>query len=111
AKKMGLSFDEYRNLVSRFALETLRKKEVLFPAAELRELAKGSIQREAITSLNGLGKIEPDLFIRDLIENLCILQRDGLYVGFSHKSLQEYFAALYVVSKLSPEARVKFLDT
>jgi hypothetical protein len=35
-------------------------------------------------------------FSKDLIESVCILQRDGLNLTFTHRSFQEYFSALFI---------------
>jgi hypothetical protein len=37
-------------------------------------------------------------FLTDLLESVCILQQDGLEIGFSHRSFQEYFTAVYLVN-------------
>jgi hypothetical protein len=35
-------------------------------------------------------------YLKDLLESICILQRDGLFVSFTHRSFQEYFAAVFI---------------
>lgn len=35
-------------------------------------------------------------FIKDMVEAVCLLQVDGLYWYFVHRSFQEYFAALFL---------------
>ena len=39
------------------------------------------------------GTAKPDQFLKDLVETVCTLQRDGLYFIFAHRSFQEFFAA------------------
>ena len=34
--------------------------------------------------------------LTDLLESVCIVQRDGLFITFTHRSFQEYFAAFFV---------------
>jgi hypothetical protein len=46
--------------------------------------------------------------VDDLVNAVCILMRDGLAYTFTHRSFQEYFAALYV-EKLSDEQQSKLL--
>lgn len=35
-------------------------------------------------------------FLRDLIESICIMQREGMVISFTHRSFQEYFSAHFV---------------
>jgi hypothetical protein len=37
-----------------------------------------------------------DFLIKDSMQSVCLMQRDGLYNVFSHRSFQEYFCALFV---------------
>jgi len=45
--------------------------------------------------------IKPDDMLRDLVESVCILQKDGLNYSFTHRSFQEYFSA-FCMSYLVP---------
>ena len=45
--------------------------------------------------------------MKDLLESICILQEDGLEIGFAHRSFQEYFAAVYLVNM--PQDKLKEL--
>lgn len=47
-------------------------------------------------------------FLIDLTNSVCMLIHDGLEYRFSHRSFQEYFAALYTV-QLDDEQQKKFL--
>ncbi len=49
---------------------------------------------------NGLN-IDPELFIKDITEKLCLVYKDGDVYEFIHRSFQEYFAAFYYLSMLS----------
>jgi NACHT domain-containing protein len=109
--RMGLTYDEFRNCVARFSFESFRKGEVLFPTAELRDLVKKAIDDEAKVGGGAQFKgVDADNFMRDLIENFCILQRDGLYTAFSHKSLQEYFASYFIINRMRTQHRVGALE-
>lgn len=39
---------------------------------------------------------DPNDYLSDLIESVCLIVRDGIYLTFSHRSFQEYFAALFI---------------
>lgn len=38
-------------------------------------------------------------FLNDLLDSVCILQRDGLGFTFTHRSFQEYFTAQFLVNR------------
>ena len=48
---------------------------------------------------NGLD-IEPEMFIKDAIEIICLMYKDGQTYEFVHRSFQEYFAAVYYLELL-----------
>lgn len=43
-------------------------------------------------SVNG-ASVKAEDFVRDLIESICVMQRNGLEIQFTHRSFQEYFSA------------------
>ena len=47
-------------------------------------------------------------YLKDLTNSVCMLIHEGLEYSFSHRSFQEYFAALYTV-QLDDEQQKKFL--
>jgi hypothetical protein len=38
------------------------------------------------------------LFLKDLLESVCLLVKDGDIITFSHRSFQEYFASTYLIN-------------
>ena len=59
--------------------------------------------------------IDPELFIKDVTEKLCLIYKDGSVYEFIHRSFQEYFAAFYYLSMLSTDKdavieTLKYLD-
>ena len=40
-------------------------------------------------------------FFQDLLVTICIVQRDGNFISFVHRSFQEYFTALFIVRSRS----------
>ncbi len=48
-------------------------------------------------------------YLKDLLSAACLLIEDGLEIAFSHRSFQEYFVALYILSA-SPEIQKKLLE-
>ena len=76
----GFSFLSYRNNITTFdtidILDLLDKTKVLFPTI----------------------LFDKDSFMRDMIEHICILIKDGNQYIFIHKTFQEYFSAKYLIS-------------
>ncbi|MDW3097264.1 MAG: NACHT domain-containing protein [Alphaproteobacteria bacterium] len=48
-------------------------------------------------------------FVKDLIDSVCALIRDGDHITFIHRSFQEYFCALFLVDRDSDDRR-DYLD-
>lgn len=62
------------------------------------EFTKDDLQ---ITLQNIISKIpgistSPSLFIQDLIETVPLFVKEGAIIRWSHKSLMEYFAAMFI---------------
>lgn len=51
---------------------------------------------------------DPEDYILDLTDAVCMMMKDGLKYKYSHRSFQEYFAAMYV-SQLDDKLQSKFL--
>ncbi len=87
--------DEFKRIFGVFCLVTYIEQETDFTDATIRENLKkaGKIARVAI---------DADDFLRDLMDAVCVLQRDGLSIVFSHRSFQEYFCA-YAFLRLARE--------
>jgi predicted NACHT family NTPase len=87
--------DEFKRVFGIFCLVTYVEQETDFTDATIRENIKkaGKIARVSV---------DADGFLRDLMDAVCVLQRDGLSIVFSHRSFQEYFCA-YAFLRLSRE--------
>lgn len=74
------------------------------------EMRPADFQRHFAFSVQFTGlKCKEEDFLRELIENTCIMLNDGPYIKFFHRSFQEYFAALFV-SELDEEAAARIID-
>ena len=85
----GLPLDKFQNIFSTFSFQTYLNYKFEFSDAELLEAFSSACE------YNG-ESINSSLLIRDSMESVCLLQRDGLDNVFSHRSFQEYFCALFV---------------
>jgi hypothetical protein len=87
--RSGLAIDDFKRCLSAFCAATYAKQKAVFSDTEMRAFLAQAFHFEKQT-------INIDDFIHDLIEFVCILQRDGLFLTFSHRSFQEYFTAYFI---------------
>lgn len=86
-----LAINEFKNCFAAFCVSTYLNEKFEFSESEVLEFIVKALTFERSDA-------KPSLFLRDLIESVCLLQRDGLYLGFTHRSFQEYFVAAFVCS-------------
>lgn len=82
--KSKISYDEFKKIFGQFCFTTYIKEEFEFEESLL------------IERLRGFSNITPEDYIYDLTNAICVLYKDGLKYRFTHRSFQEYFAALYI---------------
>ena len=90
-KYTRLSIDIFKRQLSCFCIITYSDEKFSFNETDLLDYIRKS------TLLSDISFNVED-FMKDLLESVCILQQDGLEIGFSHRSFQEYFAAVYLVN-------------
>jgi predicted NACHT family NTPase len=93
-KYTNYSIDDFKRLLSYFSITTYIDQAFEFTDATLLEYIKLS------ADMYGFREVNCELFAKDLLESVSILQRDGLNIKFSHRSFQEYFSA-YALVRLS----------
>ena len=94
----GLSYDNFRKVFAKFSFVTFLRGCIEFSYQELRDFLSQSRIPEAPFSL--------DDFISDLVGAVCLLYLEGFSYAFTHRTFQEYFAAVYIDS-LSDEQQQK----
>ncbi len=87
-----LSVDDFKRLLSTFSLFSYIDRKIALTDKEAREYVRKATQYESIN-------IDPDSYISDLHESVCILLKDGDLYTFLHRSFQEYFVALFLASR------------
>lgn len=92
----GLPLDEFKKVLSTFSVLSYADKKYSFSEEEL--LSYVSMSSEAFDVV-----YDAEFFIKDLLDSVCILQRDGLNYTFTHRSFQEYFTALFMVNYVSSD--------
>lgn len=84
-----LTVDEFRAIFAAFCFSTYAKNKFAFSRTEIISYLDKAIKYAG-------GAPSASAFLKDLIENVCIVQEDGLEFTFVHRSFQEYFAAFFV---------------
>jgi hypothetical protein len=90
-KYSKLGSDEFHRVLRTFGYFCLKQEnKIEFSRDEL-----GLIIQESLEYV-GEDSIKPSDFIKDLLITVPIFSKDGIYYKWSHKSLQEYFAAQFI---------------
>ena len=86
--KCGLSYDAFKKTFAQFCFITYYQGKI--------ELTHD----EVVTILGKIGArmvgFNPQNYIFDLVNSICVLYKDGLNYKFTHRSFQEYFAAIFL---------------
>jgi len=81
--------DELKGIFSSFCVLTYSKSRFQFLEENVIEYLKQALVQQRIRS-------DPRDLLSDLIESICLLQKEGFEISFVHRSFQEYFCALFV---------------
>lgn len=84
-----LSIDDFRRLVACFSVLSYFDKKITLTQTELQGYLSGT---KKITQL----EYSVDDVVYDLLNAVCILKEDGVEISFTHRSFQEYFAAVFI---------------
>ncbi len=95
-KQCGLSKDQFEEVLQLFSFLSFFEEKFIFPPNYLTD--KLNIIKSKKKTLN----FDNEKIIDDLQVAIGILNKEGIDYTFPHRSLQEYFAALYI-SKLGKE--------
>lgn len=102
-KLSGLSKDQFEEVLQLFSFLSYFEEKFLFPSNYLSD------KLNIIKSKKKTLLFDNDKFIDDLQVAIGILNKEGIDYTFPHRSLQEYFGALYI-SKLSLENKRMLYD-
>ena len=89
-----LPMDVFKNHLASFCIASYVDTKVEFTHAEVLEYVKKAIGMQNSST-------DAACFLRDLLESVCILQKEGTSYVFSHRTFQEFFAA-YWLARVSP---------
>jgi hypothetical protein len=86
----GLPLDDFKKVLAAFCVLSYADKKYYFEEGRIDEYLSKAM------TVCGLETRSQD-FLNDLLDSVCIIQRDGLGFTFTHRSFQEYFTALFLV--------------
>ncbi|QOW48894.1 MULTISPECIES: NACHT domain-containing NTPase [unclassified Acinetobacter] len=88
----GLALDDFKKCLEAFSILTYCDRAYYIEEAKINFYISNAIKISNIDA-------SCDEFLKDLLESVCILQRDGLGYSFTHRSFQEYFTAQFLVNR------------
>ncbi|SFS00526.1 NACHT domain-containing protein [Sphingomonas jatrophae] len=91
-----LDIDEFEQVFRTFCFQTYATQKLSFETADLMSLMRTSIEQCRVN-------VKADSFIKDCIKSTSLLQEDGLFVSFVHRSFQEYFCARFLMQYTGAE--------
>ncbi len=104
-KMSGLGYEDFKKVFSYFCFRTFFKNEFEFSEKTVLE----NIERAKEKVLPYL-EFKSDDYLDDMNKAVCMLVHEGLNYRFSHRSFQEYFAAVYT-TQLSDNEQKQFLTS
>lgn len=98
----GLPLDEFKKLLSAFSVVSYADKKYYFSEDEIKKYLDSALKVSGIS-------LDSNLFLKDLLDTVCIMQRDGNGYTFTHRSFQEYFTATFLVNS-TVENKYQLID-
>ncbi len=88
--KSGLGYEDFKKVFSYFCFRSFFKNQYEFTEqSALENISKAKEKAYSCRDFN-----ESD-YLNDMVKAVCVLVHEGLNYRFSHRSFQEYFAAVY----------------
>lgn len=99
-----LGYDDFKNTLSYICFKSYFNFDSEFNENKILSYIRTALQNNNLSHVNEVS------YLYDLINCVCILTKDGLEYKFTHRSFQEYFAAVFT-SKLDDEMQKVVLET
>ncbi|MEO6248813.1 MAG: NACHT domain-containing protein [Sphingomicrobium sp.] len=103
ARKTTLAIDQFKALFATFCLHTYVQEQIEFDHAGIIKSLRDSIKYQSM-------EVNPEDFLFDIEESVCLMMREGGSFFFIHRSFQEYFTAVFL-SICPAETRDEFLNS
>lgn len=104
-KLSGLGYEDFKKVFSYFCFRSFFKNQYEFTEKSALE----NIQK-AKEKVYSYGDFRESDYLDDMTKAVCMLVHEGLNYRFSHRSFQEYFAAVYA-TQLSDEEQNQFISS
>jgi len=98
----NLPLDEFKKLLSAFSITSYVDRKYYFSEDEIIKYLNNALRISGVDT-------SPHLFLNDLLDTVCMLQRDGNGYTFTHRSFQEYFTSIFLVN-YSSESKFRLID-
>jgi hypothetical protein len=98
----SLDIQDFSRVFSLFSLQTYEKRMFNMPRTNCLEYIDKS---KVLLKL----EFNSEDYLNDLLSAACLLIEDGLEISYSHRSFQEYFVALHILSS-PPELQDKLVN-
>lgn len=100
--RCGLGPEDFKTIFSYFCFKSYFNGEYEFTEPRVRKLL--NIAKDKFPTI----VFDVDAYLEDLLISVCMVKKDGLKYCFTHRSFQEYFAALYTC-KIADSIQKKLL--
>ena len=90
SRETELDIQEFEKILCSFCIQSYDKRKAKFSRMEALELIDKAKKLTA-TDFRSYS------FLTDLLQAVCILVEDGMFLTFAHRSFQEYFAARFII--------------
>jgi hypothetical protein len=100
-----IPIDEFQKIISALSIQSYIKHKINFKKQEIIDY---------LTTAKKLVDVQDyseELVLKDLLQSLCIIVQDGLFFSFTHRSFQEYFAALFISTCIKNNNRKKIINS
>lgn len=84
----SLSYDSFKRVFAYFCFITYHQGKFELSHDEIIAILK--------KINNSVVKFDPEKYVFDLVNSICVLYREGLNYKFTHRSFQEYFTAIFL---------------
>jgi NACHT domain len=93
-----LPMDEFEKVFSALCYASYNASKFEFSDTDLISRVRSGAEVFGITK-------NPELIVSDILQSVCLMQKEGLGNVFVHRSFQEYFAAVFISNYRGPDIR------